>query len=182
MITGMYQTTVGTHNHRSSRGSEIHLEPQYKLILQYFKEAGYYVVNADESMKKNGKTDYNFVFDYDQLYEKPDLSNRKEGQPFFAQVHLHGGKFRHGKDWKKKAKKQLEKPVTADQVSLPPYYPDHPAVRDDWADYLNTVQYTDIEVGHIIDKLKAEGLMVRSVPFLVKKPSTMHCINRRVVV
>jgi arylsulfatase A-like enzyme len=179
MITGMYQTTAGTHNHRSSRGSEIHLEPQYKLIPQYFKEAGYYVVNTDESLQKNGKTDYNFVFDYDQLYEKPDLSNRKEGQPFFAQVHLHGGKFRESKGWKNKVKKHIETPVTADQVSLPPYYPEHSVVREDWAQYLNTVQYTDVEVGHIIEILKDEGLIDNTIIVFMTDHGISHARGKQ---
>ena len=37
--------------------------------------------------------------------------------------------------------------VTPDQVSLPPYYPDDAVFRKDWAEYLNSVQYTDREVG-----------------------------------
>jgi hypothetical protein len=34
MITGMYQTTIGAHHHRSSwRGSEIHLPEQIRLLV-----------------------------------------------------------------------------------------------------------------------------------------------------
>ena len=179
MITGMYQTTIGAHNHRSSRGSSIYLDSQYKLIPQYFREAGYYVVNTEESMKKNAKTDYNFDFDYNKLYDAPDISMRKEGQPFFMQVQLHGGKYRHGGGWKKTVEKHIEKPVTSEQVILPPYYPDHPIVRDDWADYLNTVQYTDIEVGHIMDKLKAEGLFDNTIIIFITDHGISHARGKQ---
>ena len=57
MITGMYQTTTGTHNHRSSRKAKLYRDSQYKTIPEYFKEAGYYVVNTNEGLKKNAKTD-----------------------------------------------------------------------------------------------------------------------------
>ena len=164
MVTGMYQTTIGAHNHRSSRASNIYLDAQYKLIPQYFREAGYYVVNTDDSVrKKSGKTDYNFVFDFDKVYDPADFSGHKEGQPFFAQVQLHGGKLRGDNNWKKKARQHPAKPVTANQVTLPPYYPDYPVIRDDWAEYLNTVQYTDLEVGHVIDKLKDEGVLDNTI-------------------
>ena len=179
MITGMYQTTVGAHNHRSSRGSEIYLDSQYKLIPQYFKEAGYYVTNTNVSFKKNGKTDYNFVFDYNKLYDSPDISGRKDGQRFFAQVQLHGGKYREGAGWKEIVDEYIKKPVTAEQVTLPPYYPEHPTIRDDWADYLNTVQYTDIEVGHIMDKLKNEGLIDNTIVIFITDHGVSHARGKQ---
>jgi len=179
MITGMYQTTIGSHNHRSSRKAKLYLDSQYKLIPQYFKEAGYYVTNTDVSFKKNSKTDYNFVFDYNKLYDAPDISNRKEGQPFFMQVQLHGGKLRGDNDWKKKAEQNLDKPVTADQVTLPPYYPDHPVIREDWAQYLNTVQYTDIEVGQIIDKLKNEDLIDNTIIIFMTDHGISHARGKQ---
>jgi len=179
MITGMYQTTIGAHNHRSSRGSKIYLDPQYKLIPQYFREAGYYVTNTDVSFKKNGKTDYNFVFDYNKLYDSPDISGRKAGQPFFAQVQLHGGKYREGGGWKKTVDKYIGNPVTAEQVTLPPYYPDHPVIREDWAQYLNTVQYTDIEVGRIMDKLKNEGLIDNTIVIFITDHGISHARGKQ---
>ena len=44
----MYQTTIGAHNHRSSRGNAppIHLPPAVKMLPEHFKQAGYYTVTA----------------------------------------------------------------------------------------------------------------------------------------
>lgn len=180
MITGMYQTTVGAHNHRSSRKAKRYLDPKYKLIPQYFREAGYYVVNTDDSMRrKSGKTDYNFVYNFDKVYDPADFSGRKEGQPFFVQVQLHGGKFRGGKGWKKTVEKHIEKPVTAKQVTLPPYYPDDPVIRDDWAEYLNTVQYTDIEVGHVINKLKDDGELDNTIIIFMTDHGISHARGKQ---
>ena len=46
IATGAMQTTLGIHNHRSSRrrvpGEEIHLPPEVKTVYQLMREAGYY--------------------------------------------------------------------------------------------------------------------------------------------
>ena len=165
MITGMYQTAVGAHNHRSSRGTVKHTLPSHvKLIPELFKQAGYYTCNTDQNFKRYGKTDYNFVFDNNSIYDGPDWSGRKPGQPFFAQVQLRGGKLRNVPKWyHNEVKPSLEKLVTAEQVKLPPYYPDDPVFRNDWAEYLNSVQYTDKEVGNVIERLEKEKLLDNTV-------------------
>ncbi|MHC4997102.1 MAG: sulfatase-like hydrolase/transferase, partial [Planctomycetota bacterium] len=46
LVTGMYQTSIGAHQHRSGRGTEkIHLDKHIKLIPQLFREAGYHTAN-----------------------------------------------------------------------------------------------------------------------------------------
>ena len=43
LITGMYQTTTGTHHHRSGRGKHrISLPAKVKPVPELFQEAGYY--------------------------------------------------------------------------------------------------------------------------------------------
>jgi arylsulfatase A-like enzyme len=157
LVTGMYQTTIGAHNHRSSRGADkLHLPEHVKLLPQYSRERGYYTVlgavndNRDRAKRSAalGKSDYNFVWD-ESVYDDNDWSGRKPDQPFFAQIMLRGGKNRGAK---------VAKPVDPAAVKLPPYYPDHPVLREDWARYLNSVLKTDEEVGRILDRLRDEGL------------------------
>ena len=164
LITGMYQTAVGAHHHRSSRGTVKHTLPSHiKLIPELFKQAGYYTCNTSETFKRYGKTDYNFVFDNKAIYDAPDWSRRKPGQPFFAQIHLRGGKLRNVPKWYTQVKAGLDKLVTSDQVTLPPYYPDDPVFRNDRAEYLNSVQYTDKEVAAIVKRLNKEKLLDNTV-------------------
>ena len=50
MITGMYQTTIGAHHHRSGRGKlKIELPAGVRTVPELFREAGYYTSIADAS-------------------------------------------------------------------------------------------------------------------------------------
>ena len=96
VITGMYQTTIGAHHHRSSRGvSKIHLPAGVRTIPELFREAGYHTSNSDADGTRPGKEDYNFVYQQADLYDGLDWSRRADGQPFFAQFQLAGGKLRN---------------------------------------------------------------------------------------
>ena len=110
LITGMYQTTTGTHHHRSGRGKHrISLPAKVKPVPELFQEAGYYTCIGsglidldyrsqpltDRSRERMGKTDYNFDWNRD-IYDGNDWSGRRSGQPFFMQVQLHGGKLPRG--------------------------------------------------------------------------------------
>ena len=94
MITGMYQTTIGAHHHRSSRGErKIELSKGVRPIPELFRDAGYFTTNADATGTKGGKEDYNFAYQKGDLYDGVDYNKRKKGQPFFAQFQLRGGKI-----------------------------------------------------------------------------------------
>ncbi|MCK5270917.1 MAG: sulfatase, partial [Sedimentisphaerales bacterium] len=180
MITGMYQTTIGAHNHRSSRGQfPINLPSQIKLLPEYFRQAGYYVCNGNSACSNvndfgikqyRGKTDYNFVYDK-SLYDGLDWSGRQKGQPFFAQIQLLGGKRRH--------RVTVPHPVDPAKVKLPPYYPDHPILRQDWAEYLNSVIITDYEVKHILNRLDEEGVADNTIVIFLTDHGISHARDKQ---
>ena len=164
-ITGMYQTSIGAHQHRSGRGKlKIHLPDGVRPVPKLFQEAGYYSAITrwpDRDRNTLGKTDYNFEWDR-AMYDGPDWSQRESGQPFFAQVHLPGGKHRGGslatfERLGDRVEKLLGSRTDPDRVELPPYYPDDPVIRKDWAAYLDSVRLTDKFVGDIVLRLKQEG-------------------------
>ena len=166
LITGLYQTTLGAHHHRSGRGVEkISLPEEVTPLPRLFQKAGYYTTLSGWPMRSNklGKTDYNFEWD-SSMYDGSDWSQRKPGQPFFAQIHTQGGKLR-GKDamgWEKvsgAAEKTLGSRTSPDAVTLPPYYPNHPDIRRDWAAYLDAVRMTDHMVGEVMERLRQESLL-----------------------
>ncbi len=164
-ITGMYQTTIGAHQHRSGRGElKINLPDGIRPIPELFQEAGYYTTitgwpNRDRD--NIGKTDYNFEWDK-AMYDGADWSKRKKGQPFFAQIQLPGGKHRGGDlEGSRRFVERFESIVGPKtdpaKVKLPPYYPRDPILLEDWAAYLDSVRYTDYFVGQIVQRLKEEG-------------------------
>ncbi len=164
-ITGMYQTSIGAHHHRSGRGElKINLPDGIRPVPELFQEAGYYTAITrwpDRDRTSPGKTDYNFEWDR-AMYDGPDWSRREPGQPFFAQIHLPGGKHRGGalKSFdaiSARVEKLLGSKTDPAEVKLPPYYPDDPVIRRDWAAYLDSVRLTDKFVGDIVQRLKHEG-------------------------
>jgi arylsulfatase A-like enzyme len=168
LITGMYQTTIGAHHHRSGRGKlKIELPQDVRTTAELFREAGYYTTIADAGGERVGKQDYNFVYKREDLYDGIDYNKRATGQPFFAQFHLRGGKLRNIDRWYDEAKAGLKKLVDGKSVRLPPYYPEHPVIREDWAQYLDSVNYTDVEVGRILDRLKQDGELENTIVFFL---------------
>ena len=182
LITGMYQTTIGAHNHRSGRGQfKIELPEKVTPVPKLFQQAGYYTSNSgplNEGKPKPGKTDYNFEWDK-SMYDGIDWSGRKEGQPFFAQIQLPGGKYRHGKNWPVKAKRELGTLTDPNEVTLPPYYPNNPVLKQDWAEYLDTCRYTDKQVGLILDRLKNEGVLDNTIVFFMTDHGISHARGKQ---
>jgi len=179
LITGMYQTTIGAHQHRSGRGEvKLHRPDHVRLVPEMFHEAGYYVTNgsklADEprlgaAARRIAKTDYNFEFDA-SCYDGNDWAGRAEGQPFFAQIQLSGGKGRT---------KNTPHPIDPDDVKLPPYYPEHPVILDDWAQYLNSAMNTDIEVGRVLERLEQEGELDNTFVFFITDHGISHARGKQ---
>jgi hypothetical protein len=87
LITGMYQTTIGAHNHRSFRGKlKNDLAAPVRPVPELFREAGYYVCNgANPTADALGKTDYNFNL-FRRAVRWEGLHGRAPGQPFFIAV------------------------------------------------------------------------------------------------
>lgn len=166
MLSGMYQSTLGVHNHRSQvssgkGGGNVAYYASYevprsvKLIPEIFRDAGYYVTNKS-------KTDYNFI-PTSKLYSGSDWKKAPAKQPIFAQFQLKGGKNR-------KAKSNAD----PDKVDLPPYYPDHPELRQDWAKYLDSWVETDKEVGRILADLEKAGRLDSTAVFLWTDHGVSH--------
>ncbi|RRB07253.1 sulfatase family protein [Larkinella rosea] len=162
IITGMYQTSIGAHNHRSHRDDGYHLPAPVKPITDYLRQAGYYTVNvktAAPGVATPTKTDFNFIPDH-PVFDGTDWNQRKTGQPFFAQLTI--DETHRGKAWKTVVKAH-EPRINPDDVVLPPYYPDHPIARADWATYLESIQLMDSYVGKILQRLKDEGISENTV-------------------
>jgi uncharacterized sulfatase len=158
IITGMYPTTIGTH-HMRCKG----VPPAYvKCFSEYLRAAGYYCTN-------NAKTDYQFdppMTAWDESSRKAHWRGRAKGQPFFAVFNFttsHESKIRdRSKGFQRRlaSLKAYERhdPAKVRRGGLPPYYPDTPVVRRDWAQYYDIITLMDKQVGDILKQLEDDGL------------------------
>jgi uncharacterized sulfatase len=191
-MTGMYQTTIGAHQHRTA-------DPQFlpegvMLVMDRFRAAGYFVTNgrfshpapgkgdnarrADKgqapdakagqaglTFTRGGKTDWNFKC-RGKAFDGADWGDRKPGQAFFAQVN-----FDHTH---RPFQRDPARPVDPDKIAVPPYYPDTPLSRRDWADYLESVQLLDGQVGEVLKRLDDEGLADSTIVLFVGDNGRPH--------
>ncbi len=159
LMVGMFQTSVGGHNHRSHRDDGYKLPEGIHTHTYYFRQAGYHTSNSKTpapGLAAGGKTDFNYSLD-DPAFDGEDWSERAAGQPFYAQINF--------SETHRAFKRFEESPVNPDDIELAPYYPDHPVVRDDIALYLDTAQHLDVKVGKVIQRLKDEGVYEDTIVF-----------------
>ena len=164
-MTGMYQTTIGAHHHRSHRDDGYVLPKPVEVITSYFRKAGYFTSCCqDAEWKRPGKTDFNFTLS--KTFDGTDWRQRKSGQPFFAQVNFNETHRVFANDH--------ENPVDPNKVTVPPYYPDHPITRKDWANYLECIQVLDKKVGQVLKRLEEDGLADNTLVFFFADHGRPH--------
>ena len=164
MMTGVYQTRTDTQDQRR-RG--VTLPGGMKPITDLLREAGYYTALG---CGYSSKTDLNF--ETTRLFDGRDWSGREEGQPFFAQMTL-PETHRLPEGWEP-IRKKSEHPVDPALVQLPPYFPDTPACRKDWALYLDAMEFVDQQVGQILTRLDREGIADNTVVIFVGDNGRCH--------
>lgn len=162
IITGQYPASIGT-GHMRSKGVP---PPDTRCFTEYLREAGYYCTN-------NVKTDYNFdppATAWDEVSNRAHWRNRPKGMPFFSVMNFtisHESQARptpeqHAKNTARLTAAQRHDPARA---VLPPYYPDTPVVRDNWAKYHDTVSALDHLVGDVLKQLEDDGLAQNTIVF-----------------
>ena len=171
-FVGMYQTTTDTHNMRSHREDEYRLPEGVRPITHRLKDVGYYTSNLKTMNGEeigSGKLDLNFVNE-GKLYDGSKWEDLKKNQPFFAQMNTLECEYDiyDRNTWRQtrvewKGEKQHEQIATVNNVTPPPYYPDHPIVRAEWARYLNSVSGMDKTIGKVLNQLKKDGLAENTI-------------------
>jgi len=162
IITGVYAASNGNEQMRSAyRTSE--LIQSYSALLM---EEGYYCTN-------NVKTDYNTssidpAEVWDESSDKAHYKNRPEGKPFFAIFNLmeshESSIFPPGAMFGRPSERTIPKHNPA-AMELPPYHPDIPEMRHDWATYYDKVEIMDKRVGELLRELEALGEADNTIVF-----------------
>ena len=165
VITGMHQSSIGGHQHRASSSypSFEHHQyravppPQVKAFTEYLRAGGYYTAN-------NAKTDYNFgtpLTAWDESSRDAHWRNRPDpDQPFFAMFNTN--RTHESRVWPNPEEEPMLDP---DSVVLPPYYPDTPIIRRDYARLHDNVERMDQWAGGILRQLEEDGLAENTVVF-----------------
>jgi arylsulfatase A-like enzyme len=156
-MTGMYQTTIGAQNHRAHRDDGYRLPDGVRLITQWMRDAGWFTANlvelpAELGFKGVGKTDWNFT-PPDYQFDSARWSDLTAHRPFFAQLNF------------QETHRKYQAPHKSDpaQIDLPPYYPDHPVARADYAEYLDAAAELDRKVAAVLAQLEKDGLAKNTV-------------------
>jgi arylsulfatase A-like enzyme len=171
-MTGMYATTTDMHHMRSHRDDGYRLPSGVRPITHRLHDVGYTTANIKtigDHVVGTGKLDLNFTNE-GELYTTTNWSELKQQQPFFAQINMPEAEYDIydrksaekdrvvwvGEEWHPQV-------ATSENVTPPPYYPDHPIVRAEWARYLNSASGMDVRIGWILDQLKKDGLADNTV-------------------
>jgi len=162
LATGVYPSSLGSANMRCTT----RLPETIKCFPEYLRRAGYYCTN-------NAKTDYNFPVPkeaWDESSRKAHYKNREPGQPFFAVFNYtltHESRIRQGDQ----SFQRVTSPLTESQrhdpakAPVPPYHPDMPEIRRDWARYNDLITALDYEVAKRLKELEDAGLAENTIVF-----------------
>lgn len=149
IITGvMPQTTGGMHMR-----SQVPLGAPVRMFPALLREAGYYTAN-------NVKEDYNHPTAPDVWNDSSRTAhwrNRRPGQPFFA---VFNSVTTHESQVRKRPHVPVHDPAA---VRVPPFHPDTPEVRQDWAQYYDMLSAMDGEMAALLAQLDADGLAASTI-------------------
>ena len=174
IITGMYPTTIGAQHMRNLRRTsaiadikdpELLAIPTYEAVppvgvrcfTEFLRAEGYYCTN-------NAKTDYQFTLPitaWDESSQYAHWRNRSDADnPFFAV-------FNTNITHESQVWRRADEPMRVDpaEVEVPPYYPDHPAVRKDIGRHYSNIELMDNFVGNILGELEQDGLLDDTIVF-----------------
>lgn len=150
IISGVYPPATGSQHMRSHVG----MPENFKMYPQFLAELGYYCTNKS-------KEDYNLEKPEEFWQKGGHWKNRADGQPFFAIFNhtiSHESQIRN--DIPEEAK--IHDPA---QAPIPPYHPDTPEVRKDWAQYYDRLTMMDTLVGQNLKELEAAGVADDTIIF-----------------
>lgn len=192
---GAMQTSLGVHNHRSSRqrvpGEEIRLPDDVQTVYQTLRDGGYYVINYGP------KNDFNFLWPSQNEHELTRAIKSPGGTSAIRAKDpselLYDVDVRPWAPTNDLLPQLLEacpqdKPLflqlqlrggkntgkfagfpqgktSPEDVQVMPYYADLPSVRNEIAHHYDCIRQTDDEVGQIVKTLKKHGFDKNTVVF-----------------
>jgi len=142
LAMGCYGSRIGTQFHRKHK--TVPVPEGLAPIGALMQRAGYYTSNQR-------KTDYNFSYKGRIWDSGRDWRGRKPGQPFF---HKQSFGVSH-----ESALHRANKGGTDEKIFVAPCHPDTPLFRQANKAYKEIMGRMDAQIGSVVDKLKADGLL-----------------------
>jgi len=151
IISGRYASSMAAGNMRSQ------VAPPSGTVMfpALLRKAGYYCTNRS-------KEDYNITKPkgvWDQSGKKAHYSNRKSGQPFFAVFNYHKT---HESKIRTRPHDAVIDPAS---LTLPPFWPDLPEVREDLGQYYDNIHTMDGWFQGMLDELDRAGEKDNTIVF-----------------
>jgi N-sulfoglucosamine sulfohydrolase len=169
LYTGLHSHTNGilnnTHNFhkpadqvtKSERGLELartnRVRDEFLTLTEILMASGYYQgVTHKLHVLPNKKFPYDEFLHGGRAEIAGFINNaKKRKQPWFLMVNIPNSHRPYPNSDKKPIR------VKPDEIKLPPYLPDSPEVRKDWAEYLEGIEQADALTGQALDVLKQSG-------------------------
>ena len=158
LITGLYAATAGPAEHMRAQGK---IPSWLKGFPTLLREAGYYTSN-------NVKTDYNSPISAQEAWnESSQTAHWRQrpapGQPFFS---VFNHTVTHESCLFPEKELRLDfTPMDPAQVRIPPYQPDTPEIRADWARYYNHIRLMDSQIAAKLRELEQDSLADNTIVF-----------------
>jgi arylsulfatase A-like enzyme len=153
IISGTWPISLGrAQNMRSIWGGS--LPSGFHAFPYYLRQSGYYCTNND-------KTDYNININMAETWNENSSTahyrNRPAGSPFFAVFNVYDS-HESQCSWRSPQ-------GDPNAITLPPYLPDDPVVRTEWAKYNTAITSMDAKVGQGLAELEDLGLADDTIVF-----------------
>lgn len=151
LISGLYPPSTGSEHMRSM----VQFPEGKKMFPEILRDAGYYCVN-------NAKEDYNLAKSegvWDESSGRAHWRRGPKGKPFFA---VFNSTRSHESQVRRRPHRAVHEPGA---VRVPPYHPDTPEVRQDWAQYYDVVSQADADARARLKELETDGLADRTIVF-----------------
>jgi arylsulfatase A-like enzyme len=158
LISGMFAASCGPSEHMRAQGK---IPAWLKGFPSLLSESGYYRSNS-------AKTDYNSPISpaetWNESGKNAHYRNRPDpAQPFFS---VFNHEVTHESClFPEKGLPHSFEAMDPAKVRIPPYLPDTPEIRADYARYYNCIQLMDGQIGKKLDELQAEGLAENTIIF-----------------
>ena len=153
LISGMYPVTCGPAHHMRASGK---IPAWLKGFPSYLRSAGYYTSN-------NAKTDYNSPISVKEAWnecgKQAHWRKRPAGQPFFS---VFNHEVTHESCLFPEKEAALFDPA---RMRVPPYQPDTPEIRADWARYYSRLARLDDQIAAKLKELADAGLAENTIVF-----------------